>query len=116
MADYDNAVQPEENAERQAAIYEVVLKACLETPSCAVFEMWGFTDYTYGSLPYLFDCNGRPKAAYSKVLSLLKREESSGCAEVVVVRYYLPTYKVVSMQLAQGNAMPISVNSTLAGG
>lgn len=115
MAEYDNADNPETNAAKQVAIYEIVLKACLEIPRCKVFEMWGFTDYTYGSLPYLFDCEGKPKDAYYKVLSLLKRENDSGCAEVAVIKYYLPTYKLVSLKLSQGGATVLEANSAADG-
>jgi Beta-1,4-xylanase len=93
LSDYDNEDDSMAlaNGQKQVEIYEVVLKSCLEIPKCTVFEMWGFTDYTFGSLLYLFDCDGRPKDAYARLLSLLKREEASGCVEVVVVKYNFPT-------------------------
>ena len=66
----------------QASIYETVLRSCLEIPACKVFEMWGFTDHTFESLPYLFDTSGKPKPAYDSVLSLLQQDPASGCEAV----------------------------------
>lgn len=116
LQEYDNDIYGASNAERQAEIYAAVLKACLEVPKCSVFEMWGFTDYTFGSLPYLFDCNGKPKDAFNSVLSLLKQEEESGCVEVAVVKYNIPSSDIAAtISLTSSDSTAIS-SSTSDGG
>jgi len=69
----------DENYGRQAKVYENILKACLEQPSCKAVQLWGFTDRHswipsyfsgYGwALP--FDENYDPKPAYYAIQQTL---------------------------------------------
>ena len=63
---------------------------CASSDMGSALAAGGFTDLTFDSLPYLFDVNGWPKPAYTSVLSLLQRNISSGCQEVILVRYLIP--------------------------
>ena len=71
--------------ERQADVYELLLRACLAHPGvCTSFETWGFTDkYTWltGSRcpteachPLPFDANYHPKPAAARMLARLQAE------------------------------------------
>ena len=68
--------------ERQAAVYEGILKACLQQRGCTAFQTWGFTDKyswinsssrgTRGAALF-FDGQYRPKPAYRAVLQSLSQ-------------------------------------------
>ncbi|MBX4197358.1 endo-1,4-beta-xylanase [Candidatus Saccharibacteria bacterium] len=72
-----------DDAQHQADQYRAVLKACLYSPSCTSFTMWGLTD-KYGSttdihnypLNYgndlVWDENMQPKTAYQSLQNTLK--------------------------------------------
>jgi endo-1,4-beta-xylanase len=70
----------------QAALYSQVLQACLTTPRCVSFTVWGFTD-RYSWVPYaysgwgdacLFDTAYHPKPAYVQVRQLLATSPRRG--------------------------------------
>lgn len=63
----------------QAALYQQVFQACLQSPNCTALVTWGVTDRTSWitqftgkrDAPLLFDSQGQPKPAYYAVLELL---------------------------------------------
>lgn len=65
---------------KQADVYRLFLKVCLETPRCQAFLTWGLTDkYSWideggeDTAPLLLDKDYRPKPAYAAVKALLRR-------------------------------------------
>jgi endo-1,4-beta-xylanase len=66
---------PPEKWQRQAKVYEDLMRVCLSV-KCSAFVTWGFTDaYSWraGSAPLPFDINYQPKPAYFALLEALKR-------------------------------------------
>ncbi|MEW5966599.1 MAG: endo-1,4-beta-xylanase [Pseudomonadota bacterium] len=68
---------------KQAALYRDMLRACLDVPACRSFSTWGATD-RYSWIPaffpgkgaaLLFDAEGRPKPAYTRVRNTLRDAE-----------------------------------------
>lgn len=72
-----------DNLNKQAYVYQNILKLCLEQPNCRAVQMWGFTDRHswipnffpgYGSaLP--FDEHYRPKPAYYTIQNIIMGDE-----------------------------------------
>lgn len=72
-----------EALKKQAALYRDMLRACLDVPTCRSFSTWGATD-RYSWIPeffpgkgaaLLFDAEGRPKPAYTRVHNTLRDAE-----------------------------------------
>ena len=72
-----------EALKKQAALYRDTLRACLDVPACRSFSTWGATD-RYSWIPaffpgkgaaLLFDAEGRPKPAYTRVRNTLRDAE-----------------------------------------
>ena len=69
------------DARRQADLYALVARACVESPACTAFQTWGFTDkyswipgFTHGArgAALLFDAEYQPKPAFDAVLDALR--------------------------------------------
>lgn len=65
---------------RQAEIYRLIVRACLQSPGCTAIQTWGFTDnyswigsHTHGTrgAALLFDHAYKPKPAYAAVIEEL---------------------------------------------
>lgn len=70
----------ERDLAEQAGIYRGMLGACLSTPNCTAFVMWGFTD-RHSWIPQffpgfdsalIFDASYHPKPAYHALINLLR--------------------------------------------
>eukprot|EP00833_Pecoramyces_ruminatium_P013003 jgi/Orpsp1_1/1187035/evm.model.d7180000055002.1 len=69
----------QENLEKQAEIFGVALKACLDSPNCTAFLTWGLADnqsWRVGLHPLLLDDDLKPKPAYYTLLNILKEYNS----------------------------------------
>jgi len=75
---------PEEFA-LQAEIYGVALKACLNSPNCNAFLLWGFGDqlsWRDDGWALIYDHDLQPKPAYYTLLNVLKEYNDKTTAEV----------------------------------
>jgi len=64
-----------EEFEKQADLYGVALRACLDSPNCNAFLIWGLADnlsWKVGSYPDILDDDLKPKPAYYTLLNILK--------------------------------------------
>jgi endo-1,4-beta-xylanase len=69
------------DARRQADLYALVARACVENPACTAFQTWGFTDkyswipgFTHGTRgdALLFDAQYGPKPTFNAVLNIFR--------------------------------------------
>jgi len=70
----NNGNTPEE-FEKQAEVFGIALRACLDSPNCTAFLIWGLADHfswRIGAYPTIFDDNLLPKPAYYTLLDILK--------------------------------------------
>ncbi|HVQ38034.1 MAG TPA: endo-1,4-beta-xylanase [Pyrinomonadaceae bacterium] len=80
--DATGALLKQDDLARQANIYRLVAKACLQQPGCTAFQTWGFTD-KYSWIPsftkgkkgraLLFDEAYAPKLAYKALRDVLEQ-------------------------------------------
>jgi len=64
-----------EEFEKQAEIFATALRACIDSPNCTAFLIWGLADnlsWKYFGYPTLFDNDLVPKPAYYSLLDVLK--------------------------------------------
>jgi len=85
--DRRGVVRDPEDLFRQAAVYRLVLEACLRAPHCAAVQTWGvddahswiptFTRGRYGA-PLLLDATFRRKPAWEAAAALLAQPRTVG--------------------------------------
>jgi len=74
-----------EEFEKQAEIYGVALRACLDSPNCSAFLLWGFGDklsWKDDKYALIFDADLKPKPAYYTLLDILKEYNAKKVEDV----------------------------------
>jgi len=80
----DNSI---EEFEKQAEVYGIALRACLDSPNCKGFLLWGFGDklsWRDDRYALIYDADLKPKPAYYTLLDVLKEYDAKKTAEEVV--------------------------------
>jgi len=73
--------------ELQARLYKEGLKACLDSPNCTAFIIWGIDDassWRSEGYPLIFNADFTPKPAYYSLLNLLKEYNHIEDEEIVI--------------------------------
>ena len=76
ITELDVAMSARGQEEKQAQVYENVMRICLEQPACKAVQSWGFTDrysWRYNNRPLLFTERYHAKPAYYALQRALSR-------------------------------------------